>query len=110
MRFFDFLESKYTRHSITNQAEHFSALADGEQKATQSFLWALRLICKFFAMIKLPLEFLACKVGLIEFPEPAKEIMERAVKDGKERAEKMKAQAKGPARVVNLDSRPQELQ
>jgi hypothetical protein len=125
MRWFDFLESKFTKHSITQQVS-FSAIADGEQKATQAYLWAVRLLCKWWALIKLPTEFLLCKLKVLTFPDPAPEVLERLMKESKAKSEQMKLDAMiqkkqqasgsdvGPENVTpikpTLESRPTELQ
>lgn len=71
MKYIQFLEAKFTQHSLSQQSDAFSISKDGEQKATQTFMWLFRTSAKYFAMIKLPLHFLACKIGIASYPELA---------------------------------------
>lgn len=112
MRFFDFLESKFTHASMVNKAEHFSYRLDGEQHATQTYLAFFRFVAKVIGLVSLPTQWLICRLGFKPFPEPARAIVERLVKEGQERAIAMKAaqekQAKGGGKIIGVAPPPQQ--
>lgn len=91
MRFFEFLESKFTIHSV-NQQQEFSILADGEQKSSQTYIWMGRKLAKWWALIKLPGEFLVCLIGIKAFPEKAPVIMQQMIEAGRIKQEEMRKQ------------------
>lgn len=89
MKFFQFLEAKFTEHSLGAQEEKpFSILNDGEQKATQVYMKGARLFAKYWACIKLPLHWMACKIGLVKWPKSAFQAVEEFTEQRKLLAEK----------------------
>lgn len=109
MKFLQFMEAKFTEHSLSQTNNAFSIIRDGEQKATQTYMWFFRLLAKYWAIIKLPLHFLTCKLGLAAFPECAynqvSEFTELRKKQADDAKQKMleEAQAANPGKVVGID-------
>lgn len=117
MKFFKFMEAKFTEHSLNQQVTEFSILADGEQKATQAIMNLARSSAKWWAMIKLPIHFLACSLGLTVWPATSETAVQAFTERKRLEAEKAKlAQLENAdkAKVLNiapnLESKPVEMQ
>lgn len=113
MKFFKFMESKFTEHSLNQQVEEFSILKDGEQKATQTFMNTARTLAKWWAIFKLPMHFVACSVGLVKWPVTAdlaiKEFTERKQAEAKKATlEALNNQEKGPDKVLSISKQAKE--
>lgn len=102
MKFMQFLEAKFTEHSLAQSNQAFSLVRDGEQKATQTFMWFFRVISKFLALFKLPLHFLACKLGIISFPELSYNQVAAFTEEKRQQAELTRA-SQGPGNVIGID-------
>lgn len=106
MEFFKFMEAKFTQHSLAQKSENFSILADGEAKATQSYMHGARKLAKWWAWIKLPTHYVLCKFGIYKFPSSSQEqvaVFSNQKKIEAERTRELEASLKAEKEVRHLN-------
>lgn len=111
MKFFKYLEAKFTEHSLAQSNENFSIPRDGEQKATQTYIHLGRQLAKWYSFFfALPAKYLLCKVHILKFPEESVVQIEKFTELRKAQAEatrqleaeKQQLEVKGDGKVVSI--------
>lgn len=115
MRLLEFLEAKFTKNSIQNQAA-FSAFRDGELKATQTILNFIRWVMKVVAIPKLLIEFPLALLGVVDMPESSQDLLAKLKADAEIKAKAMQQEVENSKVILkavekpDLTSKPAELQ